>query len=213
PGFQLFEVRLDFGCHLVRDGREFRCKQRTDADRWTGLADAAGPVAAVRDQASERIGVGLVERREPAQGGLAMPCDHRPDQLRLGREMMVDACLAYLHPFGDVGEAETVVAASGKQLDGALDDLLRLLRIPRLRGLGRGGHQHAAPCAGCRARLRICSGTPTSRASASTPCAPSSSGSFMSVTSGWPAGRRLRISLTVGTSSRNTLVLSEAVCT
>ncbi|MNL27618.1 hypothetical protein D3C87_1492190 [compost metagenome] len=65
----------------------------------------------------------LIERRQTLPGLLAVLDDHRQDQVRLGREMVMDAGFADMNPFGHIGIAEPVITTGGEQLLGLLDDL------------------------------------------------------------------------------------------
>ncbi|KAG0769961.1 hypothetical protein G6F22_017282 [Rhizopus arrhizus] len=57
----------------------------------------------------------LVKRRQPLAGLFAVLGNHRQDQVRLGRKMMMDAGLADMAPFGHIGIAEPVIAAGSEQ--------------------------------------------------------------------------------------------------
>ncbi|MCY1508711.1 hypothetical protein D9M68_430300 [compost metagenome] len=123
PGRQFAEI----GTHLVRDRRgnhgQFRRQHRANTHGHRALAYALGPVIRVGRQPPLRVLDVLIERRQPLPGLLAMLRDHSKDQVRLGREMMMDAGLADMDPFGHIGIAEPVIAPGGKQLPGLLDDL------------------------------------------------------------------------------------------
>ncbi|MNL60495.1 hypothetical protein D3C87_1843110 [compost metagenome] len=65
----------------------------------------------------------LIQRRQALPGLRAVMRHNGKDQVRLGGEMMMDAGLADVHPFGHIGVAEPVITTGAQQQPGLLDDL------------------------------------------------------------------------------------------